>query len=80
MRLSYPKSDPMNYISKFLMNSLYGRFGMVDHFNQLLILNKKDYTKFEKEWIDNITEIIHLGSNYLLTLERDDINNFLENW
>jgi hypothetical protein len=28
LRLTYPKSNPMNYIAKILMNSLYGRFGL----------------------------------------------------
>ena len=32
LRTSYPKSQPMNYIGKILLNSLYGRFGMTDHF------------------------------------------------
>jgi DNA polymerase family B len=32
LRLNYPKSDPMNYIAKLLLNSLYGRFGMDDNF------------------------------------------------
>ena len=31
-RLQYSKADAMNFIAKLLMNSLYGRFGMVDNF------------------------------------------------
>jgi len=30
LRMNYPKSHPLNYIAKLLMNSLYGRFGMKD--------------------------------------------------
>jgi hypothetical protein len=39
LRLTKPKTDPMNYIAKFLLNSLYGRFGMFDSFN--IINNNK---------------------------------------
>jgi hypothetical protein len=35
LRTSNPKSHPMNYIAKILLNSLYGRFGMTDHFLEL---------------------------------------------
>jgi hypothetical protein len=31
-RLNYPSTDPLNYIAKILLNSLYGRFGMDDNF------------------------------------------------
>ena len=30
LRQQYPKTDPMNFIAKILLNSLYGRFGMDD--------------------------------------------------
>jgi hypothetical protein len=43
LRLKYPKSDPMNYIAKILLNSLYGRFGMDDNFSETEILSGKDY-------------------------------------
>jgi hypothetical protein len=41
MRLQYPKSDPLNLICKLLMNSLYGRFGMLDQFPDILIFEDK---------------------------------------
>ena len=37
LRLIYPKSDPMNYIAKLLMNSLYGRYGMSDKFTNVTL-------------------------------------------
>ena len=40
LRLEYPKSDPMIYIAKLFMNSLYGRFGMNDNFNEIRIVNE----------------------------------------
>jgi len=45
MRLSYPKSDPMNYISKLLLNSLYGRFGMTDLFSEIITISKYEFEK-----------------------------------
>jgi hypothetical protein len=44
LRLNYPKSDPMNYIAKLLMNSLYGRFGMKDDFDDVDIINNETLT------------------------------------
>jgi hypothetical protein len=67
IRLQYSKSDPMNYIAKILMNSLYGRFGMDDNFTSSIILNKGDYDKFEKLDKDNsIIDVIDLEDNYLI--------------
>jgi hypothetical protein len=45
LRLNYPKSDPMNYIAKLFMNSLYGRFGMNDNFNEIRIVNEKSFNE-----------------------------------
>jgi hypothetical protein len=61
IRLEYIKSDPMNYIAKILMNSLYGRFGMNDNFVSSSIMNKEDYYKFENLDKDNsIIDVIDL--------------------
>jgi hypothetical protein len=66
MRLSYPKSDPMNYTAKILLNSLYGRFGMDGNFNTSKIIDKKEFNKLLKSNydIDNITE---LGNKFLVS-------------
>jgi transcription elongation factor GreA-like protein len=42
LRLKYNKSDPMNFIGKILLNSLYGRFGMDDNFTEAFVI-KNDY-------------------------------------
>jgi DNA polymerase type B, organellar and viral len=31
-KLNYPKTDPLIYLAKILLNNLYGRFGMVENF------------------------------------------------
>ena len=45
IRKSYPKSDPLNYISKLLMNSLYGRFAMKNIKNNYSFLDKSEFFK-----------------------------------
>ena len=60
LRLSYPKTDPMNYTAKILLNSLYGRFGMNDEFNILDIVNKEGLKEIEESnfSIENIVPLM----------------------
>ncbi len=55
-RLKYPKTDPMNLISKIHLNSLYGRFGMKDLFEDIVIF----VCKAGKKMIINYMKIIIL--------------------
>lgn len=68
LRLDYPKSDPMNYIAKLFLNSLYGKFGMNDNFTFCDIIPKDQYDNFIKDHKDNIIEkdLIDLDENYLV--------------
>lgn len=66
LRSQYPKTDPMNIITKILMNSLYGRFGMNDIFENIEILTKEYYPDFENKYIDQITDKIDLGDHILV--------------
>lgn len=67
IRLEYPKSDPMNYVAKIIMNSLYGRFGMDDNFVITSIMSKEDYFKFEELDKDNsILDVIDLDDNLIV--------------
>ena len=65
-RLSYPKSNPMNFIAKILLNSLYGRFGMNDNFANITIIDKDFYPDFENKYLDNIVDKIDLGDWLLI--------------
>jgi DNA polymerase type B, organellar and viral len=49
----------MNYLSKILLNNLYGRFGMNDEFNNLLIINKEEMLEIEENnfQIENIVQL-----------------------
>ena len=82
IRLEYPKSDPMNYIAKILMNSLYGRFGMVDNFKISYVMNKEDYDNFEKLDKDNsIIDVIDLEDNLLVECKNPkvELDTLLDN-
>jgi hypothetical protein len=65
LRLEYPKTDPMNYTAKILLNSLYGRFGMNDDFNLLDIVNQKELMEMEKSHL-NISDIITFNPDKFL--------------
>ena len=56
LRQEYPKADPMNYIAKIIMNSLYGRFGMNIDFDTYEIIHKNDFDNFKK--LNGANEII----------------------
>lgn len=59
MRLYYPKSDPMNYIAKINLNSLYGKFGMKDEFDKIKITTAKEFKNINSEnKVNLITEVI----------------------
>jgi DNA polymerase type B, organellar and viral len=70
-RLQYPKSDPMNYLAKILLNSLYGRFGMDDNFIEVNIIHEDYYSDFENKFIDNIIDSKKLGEYVLVRYIND---------
>lgn len=67
LRSQYSKDNPMNFIAKILMNSLYGRFGMDDNFLEVNMIHKDYYPDFENKYLDNITQKIELGNYFLVT-------------
>src|SRR5258708_31928950 len=75
LRLTYPKTDPMNLIAKLLLNSLYGRFGMDDSFTYSQIMSKIDYKNWENlpDSKESIQDLIELGSNYLVQLKNPKV-------
>jgi hypothetical protein len=79
LRLNYPKSHPLNYVSKLLMNSDYGRFGMDDNFNNIEILSNDSADKYIYKFSDNIIDIIDLGESKLILTKNNYINTSLDN-
>jgi hypothetical protein len=43
LRSEYPSGHPLNLIAKLLLNSLYGRFGMIDQFPEIIIFDNKNH-------------------------------------
>jgi hypothetical protein len=73
LRNKYPRTNPMNYIGKILLNSLYGRFGMDDNFSNIEIIHKDYYADFENKYLDQIVEKIDLGK-YIIVFYKTEIN------
>jgi len=69
LRLTYDKTNPMNYTAKILLNSLYGRFGMDDNFNSIEILKQKDLDRLTKGEY-NIESITQLNSKFLVSYNK----------
>jgi hypothetical protein len=75
--LNYDKSNPLNFIAKILLNSLYGRFGMDDNFLEINIIHKDYFNDFQNKFLDNIIEKIELGDYILVQYKAigDQITN-----
>lgn len=72
IRQTYPKSDPMNYIAKIILNSLYGRFGMNDNFNDIQIIDPIDLPNIEETYKYLIVDIVDIGDKVLIETEQND--------
>lgn len=66
IRTKFPKTNPMNFISKILMNSQYGKYGMDDNFPNIKIMNKIEFDKITKENKTTINNIIEIDDKYLV--------------
>jgi DNA polymerase type B, organellar and viral len=51
----------MNFIAKILLNSLYGRFGMDDNFDNITIIHKDFINDFEDKFLDLIKQKEEVG-------------------
>jgi DNA polymerase type B, organellar and viral len=63
-RMEYPKTHPMNYIAKLLMNSLYGKFGMRMDNTEIKIFNVSDpigqesFNDMFELWAESIRDLV----------------------
>ena len=80
LRLNYPKSNPLNLIAKLLLNSLYGRFGMIDSFPNIKIINRNEMDQFIDDFGDDGMKFIELGNKILVIYRSNqkDINTLLD--
>jgi len=72
LRSQYPKNDPMNFIAKILLNSLYGRFGMDENFDNINVIHKDYYSDFENKFIDQITNKIEIDDYIMVFYNSSD--------
>jgi hypothetical protein len=70
--LNYSKSDPLNYIAKILLNSLYGRFGMDDNFIEVNVIHKDYFNDFENKFLDVITSRTELEDYFLIEFKNSE--------
>jgi len=75
LRSQYDKSNPLNFIAKILMNSLYGRFGMDDNFPNINVIHKDFYSDFENKYFDNIIKTTEIDDYFLVEFENINDNN-----
>ena len=70
LRLTYDKDNPLNFIAKILMNSLYGRFGMNDNFSESGIMDKNKFNEYISKLIPQdlklIDDMYEVGDNHML--------------
>jgi hypothetical protein len=77
LRSQYDKSNPLNFIAKILLNSLYGRFGMDDNFANINIIHKDYYPDFENKFFSEIIKTTEMDEYILIefeNVEEDDAN------
>lgn len=80
LRSQYLKSNPLNLIAKLLLNSLYGKFGMIDSFPSIDIMDISDFIKFEEKFSDDIMDFVELDGKIMVIhrSNQKDINTLLD--
>ena len=72
LRMKYLKSNPLNYIAKILLNSLYGRFGMIDHFYKIEVIPNSYAQDFKNKIFDRIIDVIELPTSTIFIYDQDN--------
>src|SRR5229473_2361692 len=73
LRSQYLKNDPMNFIAKILLNSLYGRFGMDDNFDNINVIHKDYYSDFDSIYTDSDIEDFLIDNKILGKLKLENV-------
>lgn len=80
LRMQYSKDDPMNYVAKLLMNSLYGKFGMNSTGTLIEMFDTTDPDQVEL--LEGMLDAYNIGihdfikiDNHVITI-RDDVSRF----
>nr|WRO45316.1 hypothetical protein [Russula virescens] len=56
----------LNLIAKLFINSLYGRFGILDSFPNIKIINRNELDDFINEYIDDSIKTVDLGNKVMV--------------
>jgi hypothetical protein len=72
LRMKYPKTNPINFVAKLLMNSLYGKFGMRTETTDVKVFNCSDPTGMNSFnecftlWGESIKDLITIDDYKIL--------------
>jgi len=80
IKKSHDKNDPMYLISKLLMNSLYGRFGLSNELSNHLIVTESELDQIIANKNINIKEVIDLENGKNLISLNNSTDNNLEDY
>jgi len=79
IQLQYSKDNPINYIAKILLNSLYGQIEINDKFTYNIFISKNSYLKYKEQNIDKILNVMNFEDNYLVEVENDKTRAISDN-
>jgi len=83
LRTNYPKTNPLNYIGKLLLNSLYGKFGMRNEITDVKVfdcsnpVNQDAFNQTFTLWAESIKD--HLTINNYQILVRNKLHSYKYN-
>ncbi len=71
VRLKFPKGTPLNILTKLIMNSLYGKFGMKLNTTESKLIDNKEVNEYVS--IYDVKNISTFGEKSLITIEKDPV-------
>ena len=73
LRISFAKDNPMNMVAKLLLNSFYGRWGMVPYFSETKVLSDLEMDNLlSKGNINNLDSFIDFNNGHHLAVFNTD--------
>src|SRR5690606_32683919 len=84
-RLSYPKGSPLNLVSKLLLNSLYGRFGINTNLPEVSLLTEEQFSYYMKHYNQEVDPKIEDATpldngDVILKLNKEKIEDTIDSF